>query len=46
MEGIITLHDLTEAILGELPEEDEEIEFNLIERSRWNHPGRRIHEYR
>jgi putative hemolysin len=33
MEGIITLHDLTEAILGELPEEDEEIEFNLIERS-------------
>lgn len=33
MEGIITLHDLTEAILGELPEEDEEIEFNLVERS-------------
>jgi putative hemolysin len=32
MEGIITLHDLTEAILGELPEEDEEIEFSLVER--------------
>lgn len=32
MEGIITLHDLTEAILGELPEEDEEIEFNLVVR--------------
>ncbi len=33
IEGIITLHDLTEAILGELPEEDEEIEFNLVERA-------------
>jgi putative hemolysin len=30
VEGIITLHDLTEAILGELPEENEEVEFNLV----------------
>ena len=32
VEGIITLHDLTEAILGELPEENEEVEFNLVKR--------------
>lgn len=32
VEGIITLHDLTEAILGELPEENEEAEFNLVVR--------------
>jgi putative hemolysin len=32
VEGIVTLHDLTEAILGELPEEDEEPEFNLVVR--------------
>jgi putative hemolysin len=33
LEGIITLHDLTEAILGELPEENEEAEFNLVVRN-------------
>jgi putative hemolysin len=32
VEGIITLHDLTEAILGELPEENEEAEYNLVKR--------------
>ncbi len=32
VEGIITLHDLTEAILGELPEENEEMEYNLVTR--------------
>ncbi len=32
VEGIITLHDLTEAILGELPEENEDAEYNLIKR--------------
>ncbi len=33
LEGIITLHDLTEAILGELPEENEEAEFDLVVRN-------------
>ncbi|MHC1777901.1 MAG: hemolysin family protein [Lentimicrobium sp.] len=32
VEGIITLHDLTEAILGELPEENEEAEYILVQR--------------
>ncbi|KAF0199444.1 MAG: putative hemolysin [Bacteroidetes bacterium] len=32
VEGIITLHDLTEAILGELPEENETIAYDLIVR--------------
>jgi putative hemolysin len=32
VEGIITLHDLTEAILGELPEENEEVEYSLVKR--------------
>lgn len=32
LEGIITLHDLTEAILGEIPEEDEEPEMGLVYR--------------
>ncbi|MBK6344669.1 MAG: HlyC/CorC family transporter [Bacteroidales bacterium] len=32
VEGIITLHDLTEAILGELPEENEEAEYSLVKR--------------
>lgn len=33
LEGIITLHDITEAILGELPEENEEAEFDLVVRN-------------
>ncbi|MFH1121657.1 MAG: hemolysin family protein [Bacteroidota bacterium] len=32
VEGIITLHDLTEAILGELPEENEDTEYSLVKR--------------
>jgi putative hemolysin len=30
--GIITLHDLTEAIVGDLPDEDETDELNIIKR--------------
>jgi putative hemolysin len=30
--GIITLHDLTEAIVGDLPDEDEKDELNIIKR--------------
>ncbi len=32
LEGIITLHDLTEAILGDLPEEDDEPKNELVQR--------------
>ncbi|MBQ7823373.1 MAG: HlyC/CorC family transporter [Bacteroidaceae bacterium] len=32
VEGIITLHDLTESIFGEIPEEGEEIETEIIKR--------------
>lgn len=31
--GIVTLHDLTEAIVGDLPDEDEKDELNIIKRT-------------
>lgn len=32
IEGIITLHDLTESVFGDIPEEDEEPEVRIVER--------------
>jgi putative hemolysin len=36
-EWIITLHDLMEVIVGDLPDEDEEIEWNVVKVSDWQY---------
>lgn len=36
-EWIITLHDLIEVIVGDLPDEDEEIDWNIVKLSEWQY---------
>mgnify|MGYP001581423379 CR=1 FL=1 len=48
VEGIITLHDLTEAIVGELPEIDDEIDPDIVVRDDYSFfvdAGMQIHQF-